>query len=99
MGWRMMKRILWTLLAAFGLLWPPQAAFATCTVPFTFVNGTVADGGQVSSNFTSVLGCLNTFGSAGLTITGGDLILDGANSGAITIHPQANAGLWNLNLP
>lgn len=31
-----------------------------CTVPFTFVNGTVAQAGQVNSNFQALSTCLNT---------------------------------------
>src|ERR1700675_4114091 len=74
-------------------------ADAVCTVPNTFINGTTADGGQVTNNFTAVLGCINNFGSAGLTVSGGNLILDGSNSGAISIVPQANSGTYNFNMP
>jgi hypothetical protein len=53
-----MKRILFLL----TLLFPPLAAQASVcpSVPYTFVNGTIADATQVNADFTTVLGCLNT---------------------------------------
>lgn len=37
----------------------PAAAAVCGSVPYTFVNGTTADAGQVNANFTAVLNCFN----------------------------------------
>jgi hypothetical protein len=40
-------------------------AGVACSVPNTFVNGTIADANQVNANFTAVLGCLLSAAAAG----------------------------------
>lgn len=43
----------------FVLLIGQGSAWATCTVPTSFSNNTVADADQVNGNFTAVLACIN----------------------------------------
>jgi hypothetical protein len=56
-----------TLLAGLLLLGlaSPATAGVSCVVPFTFVNGTVADAGQVNQNFSTLAGCFAATASAG----------------------------------
>lgn len=59
-----MKRALATLLFSW-LLTCAAYAGVPCTVPNIFINGTVADAGQVNANFQSVLTCLLNAAAAG----------------------------------
>jgi hypothetical protein len=55
------------LLLAFLLLLPfsaPAKAGVPCSVPFTLVNGTIADAGQVMANYNAILTCLATGAAA-----------------------------------
>lgn len=55
-----MKRILFVLGLIAGIaLCAHRADATTCTVPNTFVNGQVADAGQVNANFSALQGCGN----------------------------------------
>ena len=51
-------------LLAFGVILAALAPFgaraASCPVPYTFVNGTLADGTQVNANFNSIITNTNT---------------------------------------
>jgi hypothetical protein len=57
-----MKRLLLSLAILLGL---SGAAEATCTLPFTLLNGTLADASQVMADFNAVVTCLNAAQVAG----------------------------------
>src|SRR6516165_11718978 len=55
------------VLAAVYQLMPTRTrANVPCSVPFTFVNGTVADATQVNANFNSLVTCLGNAAAAGV---------------------------------
>src|SRR5579863_3867591 len=47
-------------LSQFDQRFGDMVAEVPCTVPYTFVNGTVAQAGQVNANFQALLSCLST---------------------------------------
>lgn len=59
----MFKRILLML----GLLLPaPAVAGVPCTLPFTLINGTIADATQVMANYNALVTCLGNAAAAGV---------------------------------
>lgn len=71
-------RVLLAFLAGMLPLVLGSSAHAVCALPYTFLNGTVADATQVNANFTSLLGCINT------AISGGIGNVNGPSSSVLT---------------
>lgn len=54
-----MRRALTVLAFSLGAFLARPASATTCTIPYTFSNGTAAQAAQVNSNFTSLQSCAN----------------------------------------
>ena len=54
------KRLAVAALIVLGLMFASTAAMATCSVTYTFSNGTTADATQVNQNFADIVACAGT---------------------------------------
>lgn len=73
------------LLALLALLFMAGAAQAqNCTVPNTFINGTIIDAGQMNANMSALTNCVNNITTVNIKQFGGDPSGVGANNTALT---------------
>jgi len=65
----LLRRLLWAFCLLLGASVAQAAPFTPCaaSMPFTFVNGTVADATQVNTNFSTLLTCANNNGRVPIT--------------------------------
>lgn len=76
-------KLLRALLAA-ALVLAPVAARAACTaLPYTFVNGTLADADQVNANFNTVWTCANASVTGPAGSTTGDIVVFADTTGKV----------------
>src|SRR5580704_10502940 len=64
-----------------------MVAEVPCTVPYTFVNGTVANADQVNANFTAVITCLSTIYASDIVPTNNTQATFGGGAGITYTFP------------
>ena len=91
-----MKRIILALAILVGGLGAASAAPICGSVPYTFINGTIADATQVNANFVGLLGCINS-GAANSGVNTNITQLTGLSTPLSTA--QGGTGSTNGNVP